>query len=124
MCGMDNEIAVFSQWRDDSYQDSGPSSAAETGTLAGPDDRGDIVEHRNLQEADILNLAQVKTSSNKMCEVKNEEGYDDIFFQESQMRNVRSHGSFTNLTNASLKHLSDGEKRKKGKDYYDTFLTD
>eukprot|EP00094_Tigriopus_californicus_P002839 TCALIF_02737-PA protein Name:"Similar to DMXL1 DmX-like protein 1 (Homo sapiens)" AED:0.22 eAED:0.22 QI:0/0.72/0.68/1/1/1/19/158/2211 len=78
MCAMDNEISVFSQWRADPMQNNIVTDAFEK----------DIVDHRNLQETDLLNLAQ-----------------------ESQL----NHGSFSNLTALpALKHFADSDKRKKG----------
>lgn len=56
MCAMDNEIAVYSQWRED--------NVAAVCSVASENDEEtvlkDIVDHRNLQEADILNLATVR----------------------------------------------------------------
>lgn len=50
MCAMDNEISVFSQWRADPMQNNIVTDAFEK----------DIVDHRNLQETELLNLAQVR----------------------------------------------------------------
>lgn len=60
MCGMDNEIAVYSQWRDDA-EEADAGSGGGSGA-AGADK--DIVDHRNLQETDILNLAHVSSRGN------------------------------------------------------------
>ena len=53
MCGMDNEITIYSQWRED--------PAAVTGLASAPHGGGgrDIADHRSLQESDILSIAQV-----------------------------------------------------------------
>ena len=66
MCGMDNEISVFSQWRAQSeqkaikgHEDEGEESESGRGGVR-ESSGGDIVEHRSLQETDILNLAQVR----------------------------------------------------------------
>ena len=63
MCAMDNEIAVYSQWRQTEevagnaleYEGRGENGDAADGAKGDKD----IVDHRNLGEEDILNLAQV-----------------------------------------------------------------
>ncbi len=90
MCGMDNEITVYSQWRDDRAV-AGPSpdaAAVDATDAASVDQRSAAGDHRSLQESDILSLAQ-----------------------ESQLHNVRSNASFSNLTSTKI---GDPEKRKKG----------
>ncbi len=70
MCAMDNEIAVYSQWREDSREAleaeqrqrraeerEGQSSAADKASSSVG--RKDIAEHRNLKEEDIITLATV-----------------------------------------------------------------
>lgn len=42
--GMDSEFAVYSQWRDEEFNI----------------DDNDIVEHRNLADADLMTIAQVQ----------------------------------------------------------------
>ena len=54
MCGMDNEITIYSQWREDS------SVAAVACTPTSEADGGkSIADHRSLQESDLLSIAQV-----------------------------------------------------------------
>ena len=55
MCGMDNEISVFSQWKESAAIDESKALKHEVDSR-----EKDIVEHRNLQEADLINLAQVR----------------------------------------------------------------
>ena len=55
MCGMDNEIAIYSQWREDSVAAAGSAAAASAPHGGGRD----IADHRSLQESDILSIAQV-----------------------------------------------------------------
>ncbi len=55
MCAMDNEIAVYSQWKEDARVTMQERREEE---LAGGQSK-DIVDHRNLKETDILNLATV-----------------------------------------------------------------
>lgn len=122
MCAMDNEIAVYSQWREDARKSAAAvttgsaassSNDAADGGRAGSVDK-DIVDHRNLQEADILSLATVRIRKKKFSPA------DQLAFpQESQMRNIRSTASYSTLPAAasSLKVMAggDAEKRKKGK---------
>ena len=69
MSCMDNEIAVFSQWRGGNNNKGSKGGkaieAGEVGKGMMMDGRevsaGDIVDHRSLQETDILNLAQVRS---------------------------------------------------------------
>ena len=72
MSCMDNEIAVFSQWRGgNNNKGSKGGRAIEAvegcggkGMMDGREvSAGDIVDHRSLQETDILNLAQVSLMS-------------------------------------------------------------
>ena len=53
MCGMDNEITIYSQWREDS------TAAAAACTTSGADGGRSIADHRSLQESDLLSIAQV-----------------------------------------------------------------
>ena len=88
--GMDSEFAVYSQWREDKDRLAAIENTANLQETGGTKD---IVDHRNLQESDLLNIAQ-----------------------ESQLRTIRSHEYFSNLTpGAGSKHLTDLDKRKKGK---------
>ena len=54
MCGMDNEITIYSQWREDSTV-----AASACTTTSGVDGGGRIADHRRLQESDLLSIAQV-----------------------------------------------------------------
>ena len=55
MCAMDNEIAVYSQWRGGSGSGSGNERKMNESGGVG---LKDIVDHRTLHEEDIYNLAQ------------------------------------------------------------------
>jgi hypothetical protein len=55
MCGMDNEITVYSQWRDDSIKAIGSDGNGDLEAV-----EKDIHDHRSLKESDILSLAQVR----------------------------------------------------------------
>ncbi len=59
MCAMDNEIAVYSQWREDNKMTKGPRNSQAPAITADKD----IVDHRNLKEADILSLVTVSSST-------------------------------------------------------------
>ena len=61
MCGMDNEIAVYSQWRQEATAED---NVAQNEDRNG-EDKKDIAEHRTLQDEDIFNLAQ--ESLNRSC---------------------------------------------------------
>ena len=58
MCAMDNEIAVYSQWRQQERQQLAIEMEEKADEAKGDKD---IVDHRNLGEEDILNLAQVQS---------------------------------------------------------------
>ena len=57
VCAMDNEIAVYSQWRED---DPAAKAAAEQQIQRQQQQQQQQHEHRNLKEKDILNLATVR----------------------------------------------------------------
>ena len=63
MCGMDNEITIYSQWREDSTV-----AAAACTSTSGADGGRSIADHRSLQESDLLSIAQVYPhTKTKVC---------------------------------------------------------
>ena len=70
MCAMDNEVAVYCQWKPD------PSTL--------PDENGDENDQRRLKEKDLISIAQETQTKGVLTGIKHISGPDAKFFSDSE----------------------------------------